>query len=244
MDKIKMIDETICSVEDIKLLAGERAFTATKMMPKKIDELHSIVLCFHGMSSSKKEWAEINGYTKGGNLVDELVKLGYGFITFDSEWHGEHFDDSIDLNSDLDDDDKFMHYANQTIEFSNSILDYIKENPNLSDKKLATASYSLGSVCSTLLMNKKANFDFALSMVPETFEGDDIEFAPYNNMDNLKDLDWLFILASKDEYVEYKSYQWFMDHIDIDKKKSVSFESGHALPVDYVGEVKSWLNKL
>jgi len=240
---MKRLNETICSIDDVVLKAGDRSFSATRLMPKNVCDLHTIILCFHGFSSCKNEWIEVDGYTKGGNLITELVNEGYGFIAFDNEWHGEHCIEGMDLEKTLDDDDKFNEYSTQTLSFVKAILDHIDSNELLKEKKMATMSYSMGNVCSTLLMNQTPRFKFAISMVPETFEGDDVEFAPYNNMENLKHIDWLFVLATKDEYVEYSSYKWFMDKIALEQKQSFVYESGHALPLEYVENVSKWIQK-
>jgi len=62
-------------------------------------------------------------------------------------------------------------------------------------------------------------------------------------MENLKNIDWLFVLATKDEYVEYSSYRWFMEKIALENKQSFVYESGHDLPLEYVENVSKWIQK-
>ena len=182
---MKKLDESICSIEKVILQGGERHFKMTQFMPKNMSDLHTVMLCFHGFGSTQNEWSEVDGYTKGGNLIAELVNQGYGFMTFDNEWHGEHLIEGMDIEKTLDDDDRFNEYSDQTLSFAHAILTYIDSNERLREKKLGTMSYSMGIVSSTLLMNQTKRFNIAISMVPETFKGDDVDFSPYNNMNHL-----------------------------------------------------------
>ncbi len=243
----KFINEAThqCTIEKVELTCDGTRLPVLQILPKEIDQLHTVFLCFHGMESKKEEWVELDDYTKGGNLIADLLAEGYGFVAFDAWHHGAHVPEgtTVDYESIMDDDDKWEAFKLKTIDFSHAAIKHMTSKDLFVGKRLGVMSYSMGSAFATYAINNTPEMTIAVNMVPETFRGYDDGDASYNNMDRVKDHPFLFVLASKDEYVSYEDYQWYVDKVPLNQKSDITIESGHSLTIDYVPQVVNWLKK-
>jgi len=53
------------------------------ILPSGVTKKVPWIIALHGFSSHKEEWLELDGYTKGGNLVKALADMGYAVVAVD-----------------------------------------------------------------------------------------------------------------------------------------------------------------
>lgn len=240
----KFINEVKCNVKEFSLDGDIGSFKVVQVLP--VVPLEKLFICFHGYESSLQEWLDIDGYTKGGNLLKELVNNGCGFLLFDAYKHGTNVasDEVIDYDSALDEDEFYFPYVEKTVNCSEVIYNYIKMNPDFAEIPVSTMSYSFGSLMATSFMNQHPTINTAVQMVPVTFRGEEEEpYAPTTEMGNIANVPFLFIFATEDEESSHDDYLWFYNEVKLDNKQQLSFKSGHSLPIDYVEKVKEWVIK-
>jgi esterase/lipase len=199
------------------------------------------LLCTHGATSSKHEWTELDGYTKGGNFTREIVKHGIAIVAPDLHYHGDNH--TADLNGrNVFLEEHFDDFFNCTIEDLNLLIHHLFTDSHFDISRMGFAGYSLAGIFGFYLANRGAPFKTMMLCVPGVNRAKNRYYSTFNNIDNLdKNISLLHINAENDEYVNFEESIWLFNTIPLVDKKIVSFKSGHSLPYEYVPKAVEWI---
>lgn len=201
------------------------------------------IIAFHGATSSKHEWDELDEYTKGGNIVKALLAEGYSFITLDAAHHGEHYLNRENSNYDSIFENDWESFFTTTMSSVDPIVEFVLNSDKINQKRLGLMSYSMGSLFAFRVANNYDNFKTITAMVPANGRKDDDEYAPYNNQKNLKKMRIYINAAENDEYIPLENQQWFKDKLNAKSVEMATYKSGHSLPIEYVSPTAAWIEK-
>jgi dienelactone hydrolase len=198
------------------------------------------VITTHGATSSKHEWTEMDGYTKGGNITKELVASGIAVIAMDLRYHGDNNTQNMgDRNVFAEENwDDFFIKSVADIE---AVMKYFATHTGLDSKRMGFAGYSLAGIFGFWLADRGAPFKTMVLSVPSVDRAKNAYYATYNNIHNLHDLSILQVSATNDEYVSFEEAKWLFDQIPVPEKCFLSFPSGHSLPSEYAPKVVQWI---
>ncbi len=211
--------------------------------PKKKKKPAPCIIAFHGATSSKHEWDELNEYTKGGNLVKDLLGAGYAFVTLDLAFHGEHYLRTDSTNYDIVLDDDWVNFFSKSMNSIDPIISFVRSSPEVDNSRLGLMSYSMGALFSFKVSNNYPCFKTLLAMVPSNGREENDTYSPFNNQKNLSTADLLLIAAEDDEYIPFDDTKWLYGELSSKSKKLLSYKSGHSLPIDYVKPAVKWVKK-
>lgn len=198
------------------------------------------VLATHGATSSKHEWTEIDGYTKGGNLSRELLAAGVAVVAMDWHYHGDN--DTAELNGrNVFEPRHFGDFFERSVKDAQAVLEWARQNPALDAERMGFAGYSMAGLFGFWLTGHGADFKTMLLCVPGSGRKANESYSPCNNLDHLGTVSILQISAAYDEYIEPEESNWLFSRIPVANKKFLSYPSGHSLPVDYVPEAARWI---
>jgi dienelactone hydrolase len=195
----------------------------------------------HGATSSKHEWTEMDGYTKGGNITQELVAKGIAVIAMDLHFHGDNNTQNMG-NLNVFSEDNWDVFFSRSITDIHTVLNHFAQDPSCDSSRMGFAGYSLAGIFGFWLANRGAPFTTMLLCVPSVDRNQNKPYATFNNLDNLKNLSILQVSAEEDEYVPFAEAKWLFEQIPLTRKRFLSFKSGHSLPADYVPEAVAWIH--
>jgi dienelactone hydrolase len=199
-----------------------------------------VLICTHGATSSKHEWTELDGYTKGGNISREIVKSGIAVLAMDLHYHGDN--DTANLNGkNVLLEENWDDFFNRSIEDIQFVIDYVIKSPRFDSTRIGFSGYSLAGTFGFYLANRGAPFKAMMLCVPGANRKKNTYYSTHNNLDNLRDIAVLQISAFNDEYVNFADAQWLFEQIPLTDKKFLSYPSGHSLPQDYVPNAVEWI---
>jgi dienelactone hydrolase len=199
-----------------------------------------VLICTHGATSSKHEWTELDGYTKGGNITREIVKRGIAVLAMDLHYHGDN--DTANLNEkNVLIEENWDDFFSRSVEDIRFVIDYVVNNTRFDSKRMGFSGYSLAGVFGFYLANRGAPFKAMMLCVPGANRKKNNYYSTYNNLDNLSDMAVMQISASNDEYINFNDAQWLFDQIPLTDKKFLSYPSGHSLPHEYVPDAVEWI---
>jgi len=211
-------------------------------LPQGKETPYPCVIAVHGFTSSKEEWVELDGYTKGGNVVCDLLKGGYAVMALDMYQHGENRDGELDVTYDELMNEHWEVFFEETMKDICSAIDYVDLSDALDCERVGMLTYSVSGVFAFKLANSTEKIKVVTTCVSPVFKEDDDEYAPYNNLENVAAVPFLMISASHDEEIDFSEAQWLFSQFpeEMEHKRFVSYESGHSLPVEYVSAVVDW----
>jgi pimeloyl-ACP methyl ester carboxylesterase len=200
------------------------------------------ILALHGFTSSKAEWLEMGGFTKGGNLVKALADQGYAVVGLDLYGHGDHQPD-LPANYDELANDRWEEFFHGSLVGIAAVLeDYILQS-GFNKQRLGFLSYSIGGIFGFWLANRGAPFIAMAMCVPPVDRDLDDEYAALNNLDLLAKMSMLIIAAQEDENIKFTDSEWLFNQLPLENKRFVSYHSGHSLPDDYVPVAADWFQQ-
>lgn len=207
--------------------------------PERYVEPLPVIIALHGVTSSKHEWTEIDGYTKGGNLTQKLVENQCAVIAIDCRYHGDNATRNMGEYNVLDSenwDDFFIKSLNDI----QTVISHLAQKSPYDPKRLGFAGYSMGALFGFWLANRNSVFKAMSVCVPPADNCKNDAYSTFSNVNNLKDLSLIQISARRDEYIPFEQSTCLFEQIPLAQKKFISYESGHSLPHDYIQEVVSW----
>lgn len=211
------------------------------VLPANMEATLPCIIALHGFTSRKEEWLELDGYTKGGNLIRALVDSGYAVVAIDLYGHGANrIDDTVTYDELAENGwEEFFHGSLASIE---AVLNnYVKKGP-FDQNRLGFLSYSVGGLFGFWLANRGVDFKVMALCVPPVDKDTDDEYAAYNNLDQLKAISMLIVAGEKDD-IALEDTRWLYEQLPVVDKQLVSYPCGHSLPVDYVPVVAAWYRK-
>jgi len=210
------------------------------LWPAHLDGPAPFVLATHGATSSKHEWTELDGYTKGGNLTQRLLSVGIAVVAMDWHYHGDNDTKGLDgRNVFLP--EHFDDFFERSVRDASTVLQWTEQHPSLDCTRMGFAGYSLAAPFGFWLAGHGAGFKAMVLCVPDSGRNSGKYHAPCNNLGNLGTLSLLQISAEQDEYIPREEWNWLFTHTPVPDKTLLSYPSGHSLPVDYVEPASNWL---
>ena len=200
------------------------------ILPSGVTKKVPWIIALHGFSSHKEEWLELDGYTKGGNLVKALADMGYAVVAVDINY------DDLMVNG-------REGFFNRTVENVETVISALVKSDQFDEGRLGFLSYSLGGLFGFWLANRNVPFKMVVMYVPPVYREEDDQYAPYNNLSNLAHQSVLFIAAEKDEETPFQDSQWLYAQLPMTDKYFLSYPSNHSLPLDYVPEAVEWFKQ-
>jgi dienelactone hydrolase len=198
------------------------------------------VIGIHGATSSKHEWTELNGYTKGGDLTLKLLERGVVVVAVDLHFHGENNNiEGLDFNE----SSIFPTFVKNSIEDLKLAVELSRQNVALDNQNLNFMGYSMGGLFALQLLKSGLSFNSMALMVPGIMYSNKSEFAPHrhiNAFESNEEMSLIQISATSDEYVLFEDAQKFMLDIPLKNKTFLSADSGHSLPIDYIDPLIDW----
>jgi esterase/lipase len=200
------------------------------ILPSRVKKKVPWIIALHGYTSHKEEWLELDGYTKGGNLVKALADQGYAVVAVDID-----YDEMMDIGR--------GGFFKCTVENIETLISAIVKSNQFDDGRLGFLSYSLGGLFGFWLANRIAPFKTMVMCVPPVGREDNDQYAPYNNLANLTHQSLLYIAAEQDEEIPFQDSQWLFAQLPMTDKHFLSYPSNHSLPLDYVPEALEWFKQ-
>jgi pimeloyl-ACP methyl ester carboxylesterase len=208
--------------------------------PKDLSSPVPWMLTTHGAVSSKYEWTEIDGFTKGGNITRELVASGIAVVAMDLRYHGEN-DTQRSPGLNVFEGNNWERFFKESIEDIYTVIAHFAADPALDPSRMGYAGYSMAGIFGFWLANQGAPFKAMALCVPSVDRGRSSIYSTFNNLQNVSGVPVLQISAENDEYVPFEEAKWLFDQIPVGDKKFLSYPSGHSLPSGYVPEYVHWM---
>lgn len=203
------------------------------LWPSTSVERVPFVLATHGATSSKHEWTECDGYTKGGNLGLELLAAGIAVVAMDWHYHGDN--DTRDLGGrNVFEPAHFADFFDRSVLDARQVLAFAAAHPRLDATRKGFAGYSLGATFGFWLASHGESFAAMLLCVPGVGRDPRQTRSAANNLGGLADTAILQVGAEHDEYIPFDDSRWLFERIPARSKRFLSYPSGHSLPAEYV----------
>ena len=210
------------------------------LWPDRSDTPAPFILATHGATSSKHEWTELDGYTKGGNLAQRLLAAGIAVVAMDWHYHGDN--DTQALNGrNVFLPEHFDDFFERSVRDANTVLEWTRTNPLLDSSRMGFSGYSLASTFGFWLASHGAAFKAMVLCVPGSGRKSGKPHSPCNNLGALRNVSILQISAEQDEYIPSEESNWLYSNIPVPDKTLITYPSGHSLPVDYAQPTSDWL---
>jgi pimeloyl-ACP methyl ester carboxylesterase len=202
-----------------------------------------VAVLLHGLTRSKEDWLADAPPTHGGALTEHLLKSGYRVYIMDARRHGERATPEARPGQLAR-----RAHAGDTAPYQAMIVDTVRDAQALLAKVLAgskpprvlVAGYSMGAQVGLLLASREPRVTHLVTMVPPHVDPLLGDAAPVNRMDGIHP-SWLLLTAAHDTFSTAENNQALFDAAPSKHKVRKVFDSGHALPREYVDEVRRWL---
>lgn len=208
---------------------------------KYIGEGGALNILIHGGNSSKNEWFETDGYTKGGNLTDFLERSGLSYLACDLYGHGDWKADEPDFSTENISDEYWNKAVENSVVYIMERIELLKENFD----SINIISYSIGSFFAINLLEKLQGYrvNNIILCSPDPGREYNDEFSMHNNLDQLEAPYLTIYYGTKDKEVNTGDIMWVFNLVKSENKKLISYNCGHSLPADWVEHAKELLLK-
>ncbi len=212
--------------------------------PTNVSEPTPLLIAIHGATSSKDEWGEVDGYTKGGNITSALLDNGYSVIAVDLAHHGDHFQNTEGLtwrNGEVYDSIFTNHWEDfhkESLLGIEPIVTFAKQSGLFDTTRTGVASYSLGGYFINQTAQLHGSVKSLTYMVPGATSTP--QFSAIENQDGLLETNVYMVAGKADEYIPYEETEQFFEDLQMSNKTFAPYESGHSLPIEYVEPLTEW----
>ncbi|MFY0568651.1 alpha/beta fold hydrolase [Archangium lansingense] len=103
--------------------------------------------------------------------------------------------------------------------------------------RVLVAGYSMGAQVALLLAASEPRITHLVTMVPPHIDPSLGEIAPARHMERVRQ-DWLLLTANQDDFAPVADSRALFDTSPSRRKTHKTFDSGHALPREYLDEVR------
>ncbi|MFP2926972.1 alpha/beta hydrolase [Pyxidicoccus sp. 3LG] len=204
-----------------------------------------VAVLLHGLTRSKEDWMSDAEPTFGGALTEQLRSAGYRVYLMDARRHGARATPDARPGALA----KRAH-AGEPGPYQAMIVDTVRDAQALLTKVLATgkkpprvlvAGYSMGAQVGLLLASREPRVTHLVTMVPPHVDPVLGDAAPVNRMGKVHQT-WLLLTASRDQFSTEENNQKLFEAAPSKRKTRRTFDSGHALPREYLDEIRRWLS--
>ncbi|WP_338864683.1 alpha/beta hydrolase [Myxococcus stipitatus] len=202
-----------------------------------------VAVLLHGLTRRKEDWLSEEGPTHGGVLKDELLRAGYRVYLLDARRHGERATPdarpgTLARLAHKGEPGRYIAMISDTVRDAHSLLNAVlaKNKP----PRVLVVGYSMGAQVGLLLAAREPRVTQLVTMVPPHIDPSMEEVAPSRYMKSIQQ-DWLLLTANQDDFAPVADSRALFEAAPSRSKTHKTFESGHALPREYLDEVRRWL---
>lgn len=229
---------------EVRAEDGER-IPVLVLAPERDAANPPVAVLLHGLTRSKEDWLADAPPTYGGALAEHLRKSGYRVYLMDARRHGERATPDARPGALA----KRAH-AGDTAPYQAMIVDTVRDAQALLTKVLAgskpprvlVAGYSMGAQVALLVASREPRVTHLVTMVPPHVAPVLGDAAPVNRMSSVHP-SWLLLTAAKDPFSTAENNRALFEAAPGKRKVRKDFDSGHALPREYLDEVRRWLRE-
>ncbi|WP_375759777.1 alpha/beta hydrolase [Corallococcus exercitus] len=205
-----------------------------------------VAVLLHGLTRSKDDWLSDAEPTFGGVLTEQLRSAGYRVYLMDARRHGARATPDARPGALA----KRAH-AGEPGPYQAMIVDTVRDAQVLLTKVLAqgkkpprvlVAGYSMGAQVGLLLASREPRVTHLVTMVPPHVDPVLGDAAPVNRMGKVHQT-WLLLTANRDPFSTEEDTRKLFEAAPSKRKTRRAFDSGHALPREYLDEVRRWLGE-
>ncbi|QSQ14002.1 alpha/beta hydrolase [Myxococcus landrumensis] len=229
---------------DVRGADGERIPTRV-LEPEGGAKNPPIAVLLHGLTRRKEDWLSEEGPTHGGVLKDELLRAGYRVYLLDARRHGERLTPdakpgALARLAHKGEPAGYIAMIADTVRDAHAVLNAVlaKSQP----PRVLVAGYSMGGQVGILLAAREPRVTHLVTMVPPHIDPSMEEVAPSKHVAKVQQ-EWLLLTANKDDFAPVADSRALFEAAPSRLKTHKTFESGHALPREYLDEVRRWLHE-
>lgn len=200
-----------------------------------------VIFLLHGYTEKKDGWLAMYGAPKGELLTQKLLENGYAVFAIDLRFHGERRNGLKPDQMVVKVWDEYHTFSANMMDDIKISLDYLENHPSVS--KIGMLGYSLGGMLTFDAVNREPRIQTAVIcvsppiLVLREYETSSLTYH------NLKSTPWLMLMARNDPYYKVSQAEELYNTMPASEKKIVLYDSGHALPLEYMDETLNWFKK-
>ncbi|WP_404372643.1 alpha/beta hydrolase [Corallococcus coralloides] len=203
-----------------------------------------VALLLHGLTRSKDDWLSDAEPTFGGALTEHLRSAGYRVYLMDARRHGARATPdarpgALAKRAHAGDPGPYQAMIVDTVRDAQALLKTVLANGKKPPSVLV-AGYSMGAQVGLLLASREPRITHLVTMVPPHVDPVLGDAAPVNRVGQVHQA-WLLLTANRDPFSTEEDTQKLFKAAPSKHKTRRAFDSGHALPREYLDEVRRWL---
>ncbi|MGE6759965.1 alpha/beta hydrolase [Corallococcus interemptor] len=205
-----------------------------------------VALLLHGLTRSKDDWLSDAEPTFGGALTEHLRSAGYRVYLMDARRHGARATPdakpgALAKRAHAGEPGPYQAMISGTVRDAQVLLAKVLAHGKKPPKVLV-AGYSMGAQVGLLLASREPRITHLVTMVPPHVDPVLGDAAPVNRMDHVHQ-SWLLLTANRDSFSTEEDNRKLFDAAPSKRKTRRTFDSGHALPREYLEAVRGWLSE-
>lgn len=220
--------------------SGERV-PARLSIPFGVGAPVPVVMLVHGLGSSGERWWREDREP----LPRGLLNAGIGVFVFDLRFHGERAAENDYQNP------VFLTFGNELFVRSRDMtiqstidarraLDLLRARPDVDEERIAVMGYSMGAMIAFFLSALEPDIAAVVACAVPTTESnfaatDHFDFAARSDRPTLLQMGRLDWLSSPEDT------QTLLSLLPADRRRLISYESGHQLPPEFTIDSLEWL---
>lgn len=205
-----------------------------------------VAVLLHGLTRSKDDWLSEAEPTFGGALTEQLRSAGYRVYLMDARRHGARATPdarpgALAKRAHAGEPGPYQAMIVDTVRDAQALLTQVLANGKKPPRVLV-AGYSMGAQVGLLLASREPRITHLVTMVPPHVDPVLGDAAPVNRMGQVHQA-WLLLTANRDVFSTEEDTRKLFDAAPSKRKTRRAFDSGHALPREYLDEVRRWLGE-
>jgi pimeloyl-ACP methyl ester carboxylesterase len=202
-----------------------------------------VAVLVHGLTRNKEDWLVDAKPTFGGAFTEALRGAGYRVFLFDARLHGARAVEGDKpqervKRSHAGDSGPYRSMVAGTTEDAQAVLAHALEGGR--PPRVLLGGYSMGAQVALLLAAREPRVTHLVTMVPPHVDPTLEDVAPVGAVGRIQQR-WLLLTAQRDGFATPAQNEALFAAAPSRHKAHHTFDSGHALPRDYLSEVQRWL---
>lgn len=195
---------------------------------------NGLAVLIHGMTSSKAEWTEIGGYTKGGDLTRLLSGSSRSWVASDLYGHGDWVADEPGFDVEDIPEEAWMPFLDRSASGIRCAVEEAIKGRDYSFIDIIT--YSVGGQVGLRILREGLPLPVrrVVMAVPPPERDYDDETSLHNNLEVLASVGLTIAAGLDDEESSLDDLRWFFDQLSSPNKVLRAYEAGHSLPTQWV----------
>lgn len=203
-----------------------------------------IALLLHGLTRKKEDWLSDAYPTYGGALAEQLRANGYRVFLMDARRHGARKPAtdgpaSLTKRAHAGDTAPYMEMIAATASDARTVIAKALEISRKPSQVLI-AGYSMGAQVALMVAAKEKRVTHVVSVVPPFVDLSMGDVAPMNIIGGVQQ-PWLLLSANQDQFATVEQNLALLETSSSKRREHRTYDSGHALPRDWVTDVERWL---